>query len=55
MAGVSDTYTVVNQQSGKCLDVTGVSTAARAPVIQWTCNPVGHGSPLNQTRRLWGR
>jgi hypothetical protein len=35
--GVADTYTVVNQQSGKCLDVP--STADGAAVVQQTCSP----------------
>jgi Ricin-type beta-trefoil lectin domain-like len=48
-------YQLVARHSGKCVDVNAVSTAARAPVIQWPCNPVGQGSPLNQTWRLWGR
>lgn len=48
-------YQLVARHSGKCVDVNGVSTAARATVIQWPCNPVGQGSPLNQTWRLWGR
>jgi hypothetical protein len=48
-------YQLVARHSGKCVDVNGVSTAVRAPVIQWSCNPVGQGSPLNQTWRLWGR
>jgi len=33
-----DTYTVVNELSGKCLDVSGASTADGAAVIQYTCN-----------------
>jgi hypothetical protein len=48
-------YQLVARHSGKCVDVSGVSTAARAAVHQWTCNPAGQGSPLNQTGRLWGR
>ncbi len=48
-------YQLVARHSGKCVDVSGVSTAARALVHQWTCNPAGQGSPLNQTWRLWGR
>jgi hypothetical protein len=47
-------YQLVARHSGKCVDVNGVSTAVRAPVIQWTCKPVGQSSPLNQTWRLWG-
>ncbi|MBO3751246.1 RICIN domain-containing protein [Streptosporangiaceae bacterium NEAU-GS5] len=48
-------YQLVARHSGKCVDVSGVSTAARALVHQWTCNPAGQGSPLNQTWRLLGR
>ncbi|MEU4215767.1 RICIN domain-containing protein [Actinoplanes sp. NPDC026623] len=51
----SHDYQLVARHSGKCVDVSGVSTAAHAAVIQWTCNPAGQGSPLNQTWRLWGR
>ncbi|SED05168.1 Glycosyl hydrolases family 39 [Amycolatopsis tolypomycina] len=48
-------YQLVARHSGKCVDVSGVSTAARGAVIQWTCKPVNQNSPLNQTWRLWGR
>ncbi|MEV6879443.1 RICIN domain-containing protein [Amycolatopsis sp. NPDC051128] len=48
-------YQLVARHSGKCVDVNGVSTAARAAVIQWTCKPASQSSPLNQTWRLWGR
>jgi hypothetical protein len=48
-------YQLVARHSGKCVDVSGVSTAARALIHQWTCNPAGQASPLNQTWRLWGR
>jgi ricin-type beta-trefoil lectin protein len=48
-------YQLVARHSGKCVDVSGVSTAARAPILQWTCNPAGQGGPLNQTWRLLGR
>ncbi len=48
-------YHLVARHSGKCVDVSGISTAARAPIHQWTCIPAGQGSPLNQTWRLWGR
>ena len=51
----SHDYQLVARHSGKCVDVSGVSTAAGARVHQWTCNPVGQGTPLNQTWRLWGR
>ncbi|MET7392889.1 RICIN domain-containing protein [Dactylosporangium sp. NPDC005572] len=48
-------YQLVARHSGKCVDVSTISTAPRALVHQWTCNPVGQGSPLNQTWRLWSR
>ena len=38
---------IVSRNSGKCLDVSGASTDAAAPAIQWTC----HGG-LNQQWRL---
>ncbi|WP_079141887.1 family 43 glycosylhydrolase [Streptomyces sp. LUP30] len=31
-------YTLVNRNSGKCLDVSGGSTADGANILQWTCN-----------------
>jgi hypothetical protein len=51
----SHDYQLVARHSGKCVDVSTISTAAGARVHQWTCNPAGQGSPLNQTWRLWGR
>jgi hypothetical protein len=48
-------HQLVARHSGKCVDVSTISTAARALVHQWTCNPASQGSPLNQTWRLWGR
>ncbi|MEV4282056.1 RICIN domain-containing protein [Actinoplanes xinjiangensis] len=48
-------HQLVARHSGKCVDVSGISTAARAPIHQWTCNPASQGSPLNQTWRLLGR
>ncbi|MEV8435887.1 RICIN domain-containing protein [Actinosynnema sp. NPDC051121] len=48
-------YQLVARHSGKCVDVSNVSTTPGAAVHQWTCNPVGQGSPLNQTWRLSGR
>ena len=47
VSGSTDTYTVVNHSSGKCLDVAGISTANGAAVQQWTC----HGG-TNQRFRL---
>ena len=40
-------FEIVSRNSGKCLDVSGASTDAGAPAIQWTC----HGG-LNQQWRL---
>ena len=48
-------YQLVARHSGKCVDVSTVSTAPGALIHQWTCNPVGQASPLNQTWRLLGR
>ncbi|MEV0819914.1 RICIN domain-containing protein [Nonomuraea rubra] len=48
-------YQLVARHSGKCVDVSTISTAPRAPIHQWTCNPANQASPLNQTWRLWGR
>ncbi|GHH64201.1 family 43 glycosylhydrolase [Promicromonospora soli] len=38
VAGVADTYSLVNRHSGKCLDIRGVSTDDGAAVHQWTCH-----------------
>jgi putative intracellular protease/amidase len=54
VSGVADTYTIVNQQTGKCLAVNGASTSDGAAVVQWTCKPANQNNPLNQTWRLWG-
>jgi hypothetical protein len=51
----SHDYQLVARHSGKCVDVSTISTSAGALIHQWTCNPAGQGSPLNQTWRLWGR
>jgi hypothetical protein len=48
-------FQLLARHSGKCVDVSGISTAARALIHQWTCNPANQGSPLNQAWRLWGR
>jgi ricin-type beta-trefoil lectin protein/glycosyl hydrolase family 39 (putative alpha-L-iduronidase) len=48
-------YQLMARHSGKCVDVNGVSTSARAQVIQWACKPTNQGTGLNQTWRLWGR
>jgi len=38
VSGKTDTYTVVDELSGKCLDVSAASTADGAAVIQYTCS-----------------
>lgn len=48
-------YQLVARHSGKCVDVSTISTSAGAAIHQWTCNPVGQSSPLNQTWRLLGK
>lgn len=48
-------YQLVARHSGKCVDVSTISTSPGALIHQWTCNPAGQGSPLNQTWRLLGR
>ena len=37
-AATPTAYNIVNRNSGKCLDVSGGSTADGGDVIQWTCN-----------------
>ncbi|MFK4102134.1 family 43 glycosylhydrolase [Streptomyces sp. NPDC019531] len=37
-AATPTSYTLVNRNSGKCLDVNGGSTADGANIFQWTCN-----------------
>jgi hypothetical protein len=46
-------YQLVARHSGKCVDVNGISTAAGARIIQWTCKSAAQGTELNQTWRLW--
>lgn len=48
-------YQLVARHSGKCVDVSEVSTRPGAALHQWTCNAVGQASPLNQTWRLIGK
>jgi hypothetical protein len=48
-------YQLLARHSGKCVDVSTISTAVRAPIHQWTCNPASQSNPLNQTWRLLGR
>ncbi|WP_198655385.1 RICIN domain-containing protein, partial [Streptomyces geranii] len=54
--GNSHDYQLVAVNSGKCVDVSGISTATGAKVHQWTCDT---GSTLttkkNQIWRLAGK
>ena len=43
----ADTYTIVNANSGQCMDVDGASSANNARIIQWSCN-----GAANQTFQL---
>ncbi|MEZ4622407.1 MAG: RICIN domain-containing protein [Caldilineaceae bacterium] len=47
--GQKDVVNLVNVETGRCLDITGASTANGAAVIQWSC----HGG-TNQQFRLKG-
>ena len=38
VSGRANTYTITDEHSGLCLDVSGAFTADGAAVIQWTCN-----------------
>ncbi|MFD0899288.1 RICIN domain-containing protein [Actinomadura sediminis] len=51
----SHDYQLVARHSGKCVDVSGISTAPRALIHQWPCNPADRTGPANQTWRLLGR
>jgi hypothetical protein len=44
--GSSDTFELMNLNSGKCLNVKGASTDNGAQIIQWPCDP-------NQTNQVW--
>jgi len=53
--GNSKDYQLVAVHSGKCVDVSGVSTQPRAVVHQWTCDSGGTlGTKKNQIWRLQG-
>ncbi|MEV6006905.1 RICIN domain-containing protein [Streptomyces sp. NPDC051976] len=53
--GNSQDYQLVAVHSGKCVDVTGVSTAPHALIHQWTCDPAGTlSTKKNQIWRLQG-
>ncbi|MBW4621657.1 MAG: RICIN domain-containing protein [Cyanosarcina radialis HA8281-LM2] len=47
VAGVANTYNIVNVNSNKCIDVYGASTSNGAAIIQWSC----HGGNNQQFRR----
>ncbi|RKT19954.1 broad specificity phosphatase PhoE [Streptomyces sp. 1114.5] len=54
--GSSQDYQLVAVHSGKCVDVSGVSTAAGALVHQWTCDPASVlSTKKNQIWRLTGK
>ncbi|MEV4109862.1 RICIN domain-containing protein [Nonomuraea sp. NPDC049695] len=46
--------TLVNQQSGKCLDVSASSTADGAPVRQWTCTGGAQNQQFTLRRVTYG-
>ncbi|GHA74441.1 MULTISPECIES: RICIN domain-containing protein [Streptomyces] len=49
--GNSKDYQLVAVHSGKCVDVSGISTAPGAKIHQWTCDPA---SALNNKRnQIW--
>jgi hypothetical protein len=53
--GNSKDYQLVAVHSGKCVDVSGVSTQPRAVVHQWTCDSGGTlSTKKNQIWRLQG-
>jgi hypothetical protein len=54
--GNSQDYQLVAVHSGKCVDVTGVSTAPHALIHQWTCDAAGVlTTKKNQIWRLQGK
>jgi hypothetical protein len=54
--GNSQDYQLVAVHSGKCVDVTGVSTAPGALIHQWTCDPASAlSTKKNQIWRLLGK
>lgn len=54
--GNSQDYQLVAVHSGKCVDVSNVSTTAGALVHQWTCDPASAlGTKKNQIWRLPGK
>ncbi|WP_329416747.1 RICIN domain-containing protein [Streptomyces sp. NBC_00704] len=54
--GNSQDYQLVAVHSGKCVDVSNVSTTARAQIHQWTCDPASAlATKKNQIWRLLGK
>jgi hypothetical protein len=54
--GNSQDYQLVAVHSGKCVDVSDVSTAPRALIHQWTCDPASAlSTKKNQIWRLQGK
>ncbi|MFD5462590.1 RICIN domain-containing protein [Kitasatospora sp. NPDC127059] len=49
--GNSQDYQLVAVHSGKCVDVSGVSTTPGALVHQWTCDPAGN--LVNKRNQIW--
>ncbi|WP_307020606.1 RICIN domain-containing protein [Streptomyces canus] len=53
--GNSKDYQLVAVHSGKCVDVSGISTTAGAKIHQWTCDPASAlNNKKNQIWRLQG-
>ncbi|MFF1747117.1 RICIN domain-containing protein [Streptomyces mirabilis] len=54
--GNSHDYQLVAVHSGKCVDVSNVSTQPRALIHQWTCDAASAlGTKKNQIWRLQGK
>lgn len=54
--GNSHDYQLVAVHSGKCVDVTGISTTPGAKIHQWTCDPASAlANKKNQIWRLSGK
>ncbi|MDQ0931882.1 RICIN domain-containing protein [Streptomyces turgidiscabies] len=54
--GNSKDYQPAAVHSDKCVDVSGISTAAGAKIHQWTCDPASAlTAKKNQIWRLQGR
>lgn len=54
--GSSKDYQLVAVHSGKCVDVSNISTAPGARIHQWTCDPASDlSTKKNQIWRLLGK